>query len=115
MKHSFVAGETIRVNLGNINEVQGHEQALVRPCVVVKVFANFELAIILPITSSAKISYYTIVPLLKGTAGLTIDSYVHCHQIRTVSFERIIESIGKLDTRDFFKIQAVLSDTLGLL
>jgi mRNA interferase MazF len=103
------------VDLGEVPEVRGHEQAKTRPCIVVKSFSNLKLAIVLPVTGSTKLSFYTIVPLAQGTGGLTKDSYVLCHQIRTISFDRVTRSVGKLDKRDFLKIQSVLSDTLGTL
>jgi len=115
MKQTYLPGEIIRVDLGEVHEVRGHEQAKTRPCIVVKSFSNFRLAIILPVTSSSSLSFYTIVPLLQGTGGLTKDSNVLCHQIRTISFDRIIGSVGKLDKRDLLKIQAVLFDTLGIV
>ena len=114
MKQSYSAGEIVMVNLGELHEVGGHEQAKYRPCVVIKSFSSLELVIVLPVTSSTKLSLYTIVPLAKGVGGLVYDSHVLCHQIRTVSFDRITERIGKLENRDYLKIQAVLSDTLEL-
>ncbi len=102
------------VDLGELHEVRGHEQAKHRPCVVVKSFEHLKLVVILPVTSSTKLNYYTIVTLSKGSGRLAYESYVLCHQIRTVSFDRVTERIGKLDHRDFLKIKAVLSDTLEL-
>ena len=116
MKQNYSKGDIIYVNLGNPpNEVKGHEQAKERPCVVIKSFNNLELAIIIPLTTKeAKYSLFTIVKILKGKAGLTADSYALCHQIRTISFDRIISKSAKLDTKDILKIQAVLIDTLEL-
>jgi len=102
------------VNLGEVSEVRGHEQAKHRPCVVIKSFPNLKLAIVLPVTSSTKLSFYTIVSLLQGAGGLTTDSYALCHQIRSISFERITSSLGRLERHDFLKIQVVLTDTLEL-
>ena len=75
--------ELIDVNLGQPpKEVKGHEQGFERPCIVIKAFSNLGLAIVIPVTSKQpKYSIFTIVKLLKGTGGLTSDSYALCHQI----------------------------------
>ncbi len=117
MKQSYLRGEIINVYLGEPEkkEIKGHEQGYERPCLVLKSFPHLELAIILPCTSKApKANHFTVVKLDKGVGGLTADSYVLCHQIRTISFERILSRRGKLDTKDFNKVISVLSDTLEL-
>ena len=117
MNRTFTKGEIVEVNLGSPpNEIKGHEQAYTRPCIVVKSFNPIELAIVIPLTTKQpKHSYYTIVKILQGSGGLNADSFVLCHQIRTVSFDRIKGTpIGKLDNRDILKIHAVVSDALDL-
>ena len=108
--------DIINVDLGLPPEViKGHEQAKIRPCVVVKSFATMKLAIIVPCTSKEPKFYsYTSVKINKGEANLNTDSYVLCHQIRTVSFERIKNTIGKLTNTDFCKIKSTIADTLEL-
>lgn len=96
-------------------EVKGHEQGFDRPCIVIKAFPQLELAIVIPCTSKEpKFSQYTVVKLPAGSGGLTADSYALCHQIRTISYDRIKSKRGKLDTKDILKIQAVLADTLDM-
>ncbi len=116
MKQQFSKGDIINVNLGMPpKEIKGHEQGMQRPCIIIKSFNNLELAVIIPITSKEpKYSLFTIVKILKGTAGLDLDSYILCHQIRTISFDRIINKRNKLEYKDILKIQAVLIDTLEL-
>lgn len=116
MRINFQKGEIINVDLGvPPKEVKGHEQGYDRPCVLIKSFPHLELAIIIPCTSkSPNFNHYTIVKLLKGTGGLSFDSFVLCHQIRTISFDRIIARIGKPDYKDLLKIQSVLIDILEL-
>jgi mRNA interferase MazF len=116
MKKNFTKGEIINVNLGiPPKEIKGHEQGFERPCIIIKSFNNLDLAIVVPLTTKeAKYSLFTIVKILKGTAGLSADSYALCHQIRTISFDRIISKRAKLDTKDILKINAVLIDTLEL-
>jgi mRNA interferase MazF len=116
MKQNFTKGEIINVNLGTPpKEIKGHEQGFERPCIIIKSFNNLDLAIVVPLTTKkAKYSLFTIVKILKGTAGLTADSFALCHQIRTISFDRIISKRAKLDNKDILKINAVLIDTLEL-
>ena len=116
MKQNYTKGEIVNVNLGSPpKEVNGHEQGLERPCIILKAFNNLELAIVIPLTSKEpKYSLFTIVKILKGTAGLTTDSYALCHQIRKISFDRIIGRRSKLDPKDILKIHSVFLDTLEL-
>jgi len=116
MKQNFTKGEIINVNLGTPpKETKGHEQGYERPCVIIKSFNNLDLAIVVPMTTKeAKYSLFTIVKILKGTAGLTADSYALCHQIRTISFDRIVSKRTRLDNKDMLKIHSVLIDTLEL-
>jgi mRNA interferase MazF len=116
MKQNLSKGEIVNVNLGTPpKEVKGHEQGLERPCIVIKSFNNLELAVVVPLSSKEpKYSLFTIVKILKGTAGLTSDSFALCHQIRTISFDRIVSKRARLDTKDILKIHSVLIDTLEL-
>ena len=116
MKQSFTKGEIVNINLGKPpKEIKGHEQGFERPCVIIKSFNNLDLAVVIPLTTKeVKYSLFTIVKLAKGTAGLTFDSYALCHQIRTISFDRIISRRAKLDNKDILKIHSVLIDTLEL-
>jgi mRNA interferase MazF len=116
MMQTFSKGEIVDVNLGTPpKEIKGHEQGFERPCVIIKSFNNLELAIVIPLTKKeAKYSLFTIVKILKGIAGLTADSYALCHQIRTISFDRIVSKRARLDSRHILKIHSVLIDTLEL-
>ena len=116
MKHNFSKGDIINVNLGTPpKEIKGHEQGFERPCIIIKSFNNLDLAVVVPLTTKeAKYSLFTIVKILKGTAGLTIDNYALCNQIRTISFDRIMSKRARLDSKDILKIHSVLIDTLEL-
>jgi len=73
------------------------------------------LIIIVPCTTTfPKYSLYTIVKLNKGQGGLTSDSFALCHQIRTISVDRITRKRGQLGMTEILKIQTVLLDTLEL-
>lgn len=77
MKQDFTKGDLIDVNLGTPpNEIKGHEQGLIRPCVVIKSFNHLQLAIVVPLTSKEpKYSLPTIVKINSGTAGLIVLFY----------------------------------------
>ena len=116
MSNNYQKGDVIDVNLGNPpKEIKGHEQGLIRPCIILKSFNNLGLATIIPCTTKeSRFSIYTIVKIPKGTGGLVSDSYALCHQIRTISFDRIVRKRGHLPPTEILKIQSVLLDTLDL-
>ncbi len=116
MKQNFIKGEIVNVNLGSPpKEIKGHEQGFERPCVIIKSFNNLELAVVVPLTrNEARYSLFTIVKILKGSAGLTADSFALCRQIRTISFDRIVSKRERLENKDILKINSVLIDTLEL-
>lgn len=115
MRQNFTKGEIINVNLGAPpKEIKGHEQGFERPCVIIKSFNNLDLAVVVPLTTKeAKYSLFSIVKILKGT-GLTADSYALCHQIRTISFDRIVSKRARLDSKEILNFHSVLIDTLEL-
>jgi len=111
---TYKQAQVIDVDLGvPPTQVLGHEQGKRRPCVVVNAFNALKLAIVVP-CSSQKFSHYTVVQLKQGTSGLPRESYVLCHQVRTVSFERIKGVIGELNVFDMERIKTVLADTLEI-
>lgn len=116
MKGSFIKGDIVDVNLGSPPaEVKGHEQGKIRPCIVIKSFNRLSLITVIPVTSvEPKYGTFTVVKIPKGTGGLTADSYALCHQIKTISFDRVLSYRGKLDATVIHKIHTVLIDTLEL-
>ncbi|MEJ0057561.1 MAG: type II toxin-antitoxin system PemK/MazF family toxin [Bacteroidota bacterium] len=106
-------GEIVWVDLGEVTEVAGHEQALRRPCIILKDFNRFHLTIVIPLTTSPN-SYYTIVRIDKTDTGMNRDSYALCHQLRTISHHRIDGKAGILTDRAFNKIKGVLIDVMEL-
>jgi mRNA interferase MazF len=117
MNLRYQKGDIVDIDLGQPpKEVKGHEQGYVRPCIVIKAFIPLRLIVIVPCTKTLpKYSLYTIVRLNKGLGGLTSDSFALCHQIRTISADRIIrKKRGQLGTTEILKIHSVLIDTLEL-
>lgn len=116
MALNYQKGDVVDVDLGRPpKEIKGHEQGLKRPSIIIKSFDNLGLAIIVPCTTTEpQNSLYTIVKLIKGIGGLTSDSFALCHQIRTISFDRILNKRGTLPQNSILKISSVLTDTLDL-
>lgn len=114
MNPVYKKGDIVDVDLGKPpKQIKGHEQGLKRPCVVIKAFTSLGLLIIVPCTTTfPTYSLYTYVKLDKGIGGLTSDSYALCHQIRTISIERVKSKIGQLAKMYVFKIHSVLIDML---
>ena len=111
---NFIKGDVVRVNLGTLMDgVVGSEQASIRPCVILQTFHHLGLIIIIPLTTKKK-HYFnsSIYPLEKGSGGLKQISYALCHQMRTISTERIIEKIGTLNIKDFNALVMVVKVTL---
>ncbi|HNI43104.1 MAG TPA: type II toxin-antitoxin system PemK/MazF family toxin, partial [Chitinophagales bacterium] len=96
MPNTYTKGDVINVDLGSPPaEIKGHEQAYIRPCIVITAFEQLGLVIVIPLTSSKpKFNLYTVVKILQNEGGLRSDSYALCHQIRTISFDRILDIKG---------------------
>jgi len=109
------AGQIFQTDLGNINTpaIIGHEQGNKRPCIVLKVFADLNLCIIVPLTRTENNYYYTY-KLRKNIANLPETSFVLCHQIRTVSFDRFAKQYGELEQRDFDTINEIIIDMFAI-
>ena len=108
----FKPGQIINIDLGSHpNEVKGYEQANTRPCLVIKHFSHLSLLTIVPITSKKqKYDSYSIVEIDKGEGNLVYDSFILCHQIRTVSEDRILAKIGIIGNNSLLKIKSVIVD-----
>ncbi|NLP47718.1 MAG: type II toxin-antitoxin system PemK/MazF family toxin [Clostridiales bacterium] len=104
----------------NLNPVQGSEQRGKRPVLVVSnnmVNHILPISTVLPLSSVKKGDkiYPTEVFLPKALSGLPKDSVAMCHQIRTLSHERLGKPVARLDdakTRE--AIGEALRQYLGL-
>lgn len=103
------------VNLGDIADAVGHEQANKRPCIIVQPVNPVGLAVIIPLSSQflSKVHYaYVLLPAAPD--GLNKEGYAMCHQIRTVSYKRLIKPLGTLPSRDFNRLLTVLANFIDL-
>jgi mRNA interferase MazF len=97
---------------GDLGSPVGHEQAHVRPLLVVSGdgFSATELVTVLPITT-AKRPYPTRVEL---DGPLDDVCYVQVEQIRTVSTKRLINYLADVDRVEMAKVENVLTLFLEL-
>ena len=109
----FQKGEiwNINLNLGSQFTV-GHEQGNIRPCLVIKVLPQVQLATIIPLPSQVAVSRfpYTHYIQLSPQNGLTAPSIAMIFHIRTVSFKRFIKRIGNLENNDWDSIYNLIED-----
>lgn len=96
----------------NLNPTQGHEQARVRPCVVVsnnQMNSKLGLSIVVPLTgtgwftSAGKLSP-SMVEISPSEGGLSKISYSMAHQVRTVSHDRFAKRMGALSVSTLSEI-----------
>jgi mRNA interferase MazF len=95
----------------------GHEQAGLRPALVVSVdllnHGPAGLAIVIPVTSrSKKIPIHVAIDPPEG--GLTLTSYIKCEDIRSVSRERFGRKCGAISVQTMSLVQDKLSIILAL-
>jgi mRNA interferase MazF len=98
----------------DLNPVRGHEQAGLRPCLVVSVdlfnHGPAELLVVLPITSKDK-QIPLHVPIDQQVSGLDVRSFIKCEDIRSISIERLVQRIGKSPQ----ELMALVEDRLRIL
>ena len=90
-----------RIFQANLDLVRGSEQAGSRPVLVVSresIHRSLPVVGICPLTSlkPGRKVYPTEIFLPAGQAGLTLDSLVMAHQVRTVAKERLGKALGLL-------------------
>ena len=97
MKLDIFRGE---VWLLDLSPTIGREQSGKRPALVVSenLFNNgpADLVIVIPITSQDK-NIRSHIRIKKGEAGLTLDSFAKCEDIRSVSKQRFTRRFGSVE------------------
>lgn len=106
----YEVGSIIQVDLGKPPDaIKGHEQAFIRPCVVIKDYTHLGLVTIIPFTSvPTKYAMFSVVPVPSATTILSKDSYALCHQLRSISHKRIKKFEGTISNAEFNRIRGVL-------
>ena len=101
-------GEVWLVDLG---PARGHEQAGVRPAVIVStdLFSRGPagLAVMAPMTTSRRDVRWHV-PVSPPNGGLRRQSFIKCEDVRSMSIERLIERVGSLDVLTMAHIETRL-------
>jgi mRNA interferase MazF len=116
MPGKVVRGMVVEVRL---DPTIGHEIRKKRPCVVIQNDIgnkNSPLVIVATITGAEHTRkappIWIFVP--KGEGGLDKDSYVLCHQIRTVDETRLGQIYGQLSAKTMKEVDEALRISLAL-
>lgn len=111
---TYYRADVLMIDFGSTpNEVRGHEQAFVRPALVVQVFGNSKLLVVVPFSSrSYAVQAFPVVMIPANTGGLTQDSWALCHQVRSISELRVKKHLGSLPELEFKMVLEVLGDFL---
>ena len=100
------------IYLVDLNPVKGHEQAGLRPALVVQndiLNENLSTVVIAPITSNLKAKgKLTTSFLSKNTSHLNQDSVALLFQIRTIDKGRLGKKIVRLNREEFIRIKEQL-------
>ena len=91
----------------DLNPTRGHEQAGIRPAVVVSAdtfnHGPAGLVVVLPITSRDK-GIVLHVPVAPPEGGLTLPSYVKTEDVRSVARERLTRRLGQVSAATMVRI-----------
>lgn len=106
-----------QVWLVTLDPTKGHEQAGTRPCLVVSVNkfnqSRAELVVVVPITTRDKrIPSHVKVPM--GEAGLSEDSFIKSEEVRCISRDRLIRSLGSATAETLAAVEERIRIILGL-
>lgn len=105
-----------QVWLVNLDPTIGSEINKTRPALVVSNNLHNNLLhhiTVLPITDKGEKVYSVEVFLPGGTAGLTKDSKIRCHQIRTLDKSRFVKFLGECSTDHWPQVSRALKIHLG--
>lgn len=103
--------------MADLNPTRGHEQSGRRPVLIISdnTFNSgmSGLIIILPITSTnRKIPVHIKITPPEG--GLKNESFILCDAIRSISKERLINTLGSINDKSLEKIEKILKILLVL-
>jgi mRNA interferase MazF len=107
-------GEVWRLDF---DPTRGHEQAGLRPALVVSVDgfnqSPADLIVVLPITSKDK-AIRSHVAVTASEGGLSVRSFIKCEEPRTVSKQRLSKRMGAVTTATMADVETRLRWLLGL-
>jgi mRNA interferase MazF len=103
--------------LADLSPVRGREQAGKRPCLVISVDlfnqGPADLVVVLPITSKDKrIPFH--VNVLPPDGGLTMESFIKCEDVRSISVDRLEKRCGTVSRETLAAVEDRLRILMGL-
>ncbi|WKZ64960.1 MAG: type II toxin-antitoxin system PemK/MazF family toxin [Flavobacteriales bacterium] len=109
-------GTIVDVDLGEPPATKGHEQQKRRPCVVVVHLTKLGLLVVIPISGNrpTHVAFTSLALAASAANGLAKDSYALCHQVRSVSPERMKKVRGQLGALDLERVRGVLKGMMQL-
>ncbi len=101
----------------DLSPTRGREQSGLRPALVLSVdkfnHGPAELVIVVPITKTKRgIPTHILVPA--GEAGLTVDSYIKCEDLRSISTDCLVRHMGDVTHPRIEAVQRYVRLLLGL-
>jgi mRNA interferase MazF len=101
----------------NFRPTIGHEQSGLCPCLVISAdglnHSAADLTIVIPITSKAK-GIASHVEVNPPEGGLTMRSFIKCEDIRSISTDRLVKSLGTLTAETLSDVATKLQFLLNL-
>jgi len=92
----------------DLDPIKGYEQGGRCPCLIVSVneFNRIPHGLVwaVPITSNVRFKHAFTVAAKKGEGGLKVDSMILCHQLRTISTDRLARRAGVLPGELFSEV-----------
>ncbi|MBI1744947.1 type II toxin-antitoxin system PemK/MazF family toxin [Candidatus Acetothermia bacterium] len=101
----------------DLNPTRGHEQAGIRPGLVISVdefnHGPAGLVVMLPITTKTKgIPFHVRIDPPEG--GLKLKSFIKCEEVRSIAKERLSRHLGKISTNSIVEVEDRLRILLNL-
>lgn len=105
------------IHLADLGEPIGHEQAFVRPVLVLSAQPWLDsrppVVSVIPLTRTRRDSP-THVEIEPGTSGLAATSYAKCEDLRAISPERLRNLFGTVDDVVLMRVELIVRRLLGL-
>jgi len=101
----------INLQVGS-QSIIGHEQGRTRPCVVVKVVPQVQMATIIPLSSVLRVARFPYTYEIQPSSqnGLSSTSVAMIFQVRSVSMRRFLNRWGILEEDEVAGIKDLISD-----
>lgn len=108
-------GEVWMADFGAVAMVKGHEQAGLRPALVLSadIFNAAGMVTVLPLTSKTR-PYKTRLAIRPPEGGVTVPSWVIGEQVRTISTLRLRRRMGAVRPLTMSAVEDVVRMLLGL-